>query len=92
MSGATVDLVPLGNADLLGELAMWSREYHRAFVASAAAADRRAKLPAGASRARVTTANANWASQAEHRDLCQRRLADVVAECQRRALLSGGAR
>jgi len=31
-------------------------------------AERRAALPAGSSRARVTTANANWARAAEHRD------------------------
>lgn len=36
--------------------------------ASKAAADRRAALPPGTSRARVTTANADWAKKAESRD------------------------
>ena len=35
---------------------------------SHAAMDRRRALPPGSSRARVTTANANWARAAEHRD------------------------
>lgn len=35
---------------------------------------RRGALPAGSSRARVTTANANWARAAEHRD----RIADLL--------------
>lgn len=41
---------------------------------SHAAMDRRRALPAGSSRARVTTANANWARAAEHRDRCSDRL------------------
>jgi hypothetical protein len=35
---------------------------------SLAAADRRGALPPGTSRARVTTANADWARKAEGRD------------------------
>lgn len=37
-------------------------------------AERRHALPPGSSRARVTTANANWARAAEHRDRCSDRL------------------
>lgn len=37
-------------------------------------AERRRALPAGSSRARVTTANANWARAAEHRD----RISDLL--------------
>jgi hypothetical protein len=37
-------------------------------------ADRRRALPPGSSRARVTTANANWAQAAEHRD----RISDLL--------------
>lgn len=36
-------------------------------------------LPAGSTRARVTTANAEWARAAEHRDRCQERLAAARA-------------
>lgn len=44
------------------------RAYLAAEKASARAADARAALPIGASRARVTTANARWRSAAEERD------------------------
>ncbi len=37
-------------------------------AASLKAAEARSNLPPGSSRARVTTANANWARKAEHRD------------------------
>lgn len=37
-------------------------------------AERRHKLPIGSSRARVTTANANWANAAEARDRAEERL------------------
>jgi hypothetical protein len=44
--------------------AEWRRLAKKAY----AAAEARSRLPAGASRARVTTANARWATAAEARD------------------------
>ncbi|MCB9507993.1 MAG: hypothetical protein H6697_10040 [Myxococcales bacterium] len=35
-------------------------------------------LPPGSTRARVTTANARWASQAEERDRCEAALVTLV--------------
>jgi hypothetical protein len=49
----------------------WYREYARA---AARAAEARGKLPAGSSRARVTSANARWARAAEARDGREREL------------------
>ncbi len=51
-----------------------SREYQEAERRSKAAMARRQALPPGSSRARVTTANANWARAAEQRDRVQDRL------------------
>lgn len=51
------------------------RELARAEKASAKASGARAALPAGSSRARVTSANARWARAAEYRDDVSRRLA-----------------
>ena len=51
-----------------------SREYQEAERRSKAAMERRRALPPGSSRARVTTANANWARSAEHRDRIFERL------------------
>ena len=49
--------------------------HYRAFAKSAAkASEARAALPAGSSRARVTTANARWARAAEARDARERLL------------------
>jgi hypothetical protein len=45
-----------------------AREYLAAYRASEKASKARAALPAGSSRARVTTVNARWSSAAEHRD------------------------
>lgn len=44
---------------------------------SDAAAQARAKLPPGSSRARVTSANARWARAAEHRDRLERQLREA---------------
>ncbi len=44
------------------------RDYLAAVSASRKAGEARAALPNGASRARVTTANARWFRAAEHRD------------------------
>ena len=43
-------------------------ELYEAEVKSARLAEARAALPAGSSRARVTSANARWMRAAEHRD------------------------
>jgi hypothetical protein len=55
------------------------RELARAEKQSQLACDARAALPAGSSRAKVTTANARWARAAEHRDRIAKQLADVLA-------------
>lgn len=52
------------------------RQLKLANAASLKAATARANLPAGSSRARVTSANAKWARKAEERD----RLLAAVAE------------
>jgi hypothetical protein len=57
-------------------LATVERELAAAQRASERAAQARAALPAGSSRARVTTANAKWMRAAEHRD---RLLAEAAA-------------
>lgn len=43
-------------------------------------AERRNALPPGSSRARVTTANANWMRAAEHRDRIAEQLERAIAE------------
>ncbi len=55
------------------------RELARAEAKSRLAAEARAGLPAGSSRAKVTTANARWARAAERRDRIARQLADAIA-------------
>lgn len=60
---------------------------HEAAVARASAARRR--LPAGSSRARVTTADANWANAAEARDKAQDRLDDLEATAATRQAAPG---
>ena len=52
------------------------KRYLAAQAASTRAQDARSRLQAGTTRARSTTANANWARAAEHRDRC----ADAVSE------------
>lgn len=54
--------------------------------ASTKASEVRAALPAGSSRAKVTTANARWMRAAEHRDGC----AVALASALRGGLLSTG--
>lgn len=58
------------------ELQILLKRYLAAQAASTRAQDARSRLKAGSTRARSTTANANWARAAEHRDRC----ADAVAE------------
>lgn len=53
---------------------------------STKAAEVRAALPAGSSRARVTTANARWMRAAEHRDLLQARRAELDEMMKERGL------
>jgi len=52
----------------------YRRQYERAKAASERAAERRAALEPGSSRARITTANAKWGIAAEERDRCLARL------------------
>lgn len=56
------------------------REYQRLANEAARACEARSNLPAGCSRARVTTANARWATKAEARD---RRMMALRAEYER---------
>ena len=58
------------------ELQVLLKRYLAAQAASTRAQDARSRLQAGTTRARSTTANANWARAAEHRDRC----ADAVSE------------
>ncbi len=55
-------------------IANWFRELERAQRKCDATRDRRAALPAGSSRAKITTANARWMSATEHRDRCEANL------------------
>lgn len=55
-----------------------AKAYRLAVIASRKASDRRFNLPAGSSRAAVTTANARWKSAAEERDRLGRELSDDV--------------
>jgi hypothetical protein len=56
------------------EVTRLERDLAKAQAASLRWADRRAALPAGSTRARVTSANAKWARAAEHRD----RISDLL--------------
>lgn len=56
------------------EIAQLEKALADAQAKSTAWTERRHALPPGSSRARVTTANANWARAAEHRDRCRDRL------------------
>lgn len=61
------------------EIEKLRRELRKAESASAQASETRRALPAGSSRARVTSANARWSRAAEYRDLLAKRLADLEA-------------
>lgn len=54
------------------------KRLHAAEAASLKRAEARAALPPGSTRARVTTANAQWARAAEDRDRCQEYLARLL--------------
>lgn len=62
--------------DTLVELAKRAQAAERKSLTAAA---RRSDHPPGSSRARVTTANANWARAAEYRDICLLALEQEVA-------------
>lgn len=47
---------------------------------AAKASEARQKLPAGSSRARVTSVNARWASAAEERDRVRQQLEEYMKE------------
>lgn len=64
--------------------------YLDAYEASARAADARSSLPQGSSRAKVTTANARWASAAEERDRCAKDLPGELHNAIFLALLETG--
>lgn len=68
------DSVFVGEAMIEIEL---RRELRRAETASAKACERRASLPPGSSRAKVTTANAKWMRASEHRDRIAKQLAEL---------------
>lgn len=59
------------NEDEFVQADKWYRDYAKS---AAKAAEARSKLPAGSSRARVTSANARWARAAEARDGREREL------------------
>lgn len=62
------------------------RAYLAAHEAAARACDARSALPPGSSRAKVTSANARWASAAEERDRLFAALPKDLAEALFRAL------
>lgn len=59
------------------KMAKLRRELERAQMKSMRAMEARFRLPAGSSRARVTSANAKWAAAAEHRDRIAAQLLDL---------------
>jgi hypothetical protein len=66
------------NAGRDATIAALRKELARLEKQSAKHAAARAALPAGSSRARVTTANARWARSAEARARAARALADAL--------------
>jgi hypothetical protein len=62
------------------EIARFAKLYIDAERAVAKTSAARFALPAGSSRARVTTANARWSTACEHRDRLLATLADLGAE------------
>lgn len=59
---------PASSAEAAADVKRLERELAKAQAKSTAAMDARRRQPPGSSRARVTTANANWMRAAEHRD------------------------
>ena len=56
------------------------KEYETAKRRAAKAAEARASLPPGSSRARFTSANARWATETEHRDRLAAKLREMGVE------------
>lgn len=73
---------------MLRELARRLESAERAAIKTAVA---RAALPAGSSRARVTTANARWTRAAEHRGRCEAALVAAGVDMTQARAMSGGA-
>lgn len=82
-------------AALMSELVEDWKRYDRAEKASKKEAEKRAAMPIGQSRARVTTANARWARKTEARDKAQEvfegSLAKATVELCRHFSTKGGA-
>lgn len=78
----------LDAARMLRTLARQLEDAEKACIKATAA---RAALPAGSSRARVTTANARWATAAEHRDRCEAALVAAGVDMTQARVMSGGA-
>jgi putative hemolysin len=68
VSRITIGVQEYAPEQIPGEVRRYERLLAKAQAASERAAERRMSLGVGASRARVTTANARWATAAEHRD------------------------
>ena len=66
------------------ELRALLKRYIDAQAASTRAQEARARLQAGSTRARSTTANANWARAAEHRDRVKDAVETMLCELVRR--------
>lgn len=62
------------------EVTALRKELARAKADSARLCERRASMPPGSSRARVTTLNAKWARVAEYRDLLLARLEELTSK------------
>jgi hypothetical protein len=60
--------------------AKWTRDLATAQAKSTKAMEARGRLPIGSTRARVTTANANWMRAAEFRDRIAEQLAELAEE------------
>lgn len=58
-------------------IARWFRALERANRQCDATRERRASLPAGSSRAKITSANSKWMRATEYRDVCEKALADL---------------
>lgn len=59
------------------ELERMKKAYNKAVEDARKWSERRRSLPAGSTRARITTANARWAQAAEHRDHLEKRIKEL---------------
>lgn len=67
-----------------------ARDLEAAELAMLKASAARAALPAGSSRARVTTANARWSTKCEQRDRVEARLVAAGVDMARAREVAGG--